>query len=228
MSEVCAILPLKAFEHAKSRLSPALSAAERAELARLMALDSLRTLSAVPAIDRVVIAGQSHAHAALADEFECDYIADDPALDVSENVLRAAGLAVTPRTATLLYIAADLPLVRPGDVNALLASHRSGLTVCRAIRDNGTNALLATPPALACFCFGSGSAARHAVAARAAGANVRIRDLPAFQRDLDEPGDLPWIFGQGDRGAAVAYLRQSGAFRREAAWPATSLAFPRS
>lgn len=228
MTEICAILPLKAFEHAKSRLSPVLSAGERTELARLMAVDSLRTLAAVSAVDRVVVAGQSDAHAALADEFGYGYIVDDPALDVSANVLRAVRIAVTPCTATLLYIAADLPLLRPDDVDALLASHRDGLTICRAVRDNGTNALLATPPALACFSFGSGSATRHAVAVRAAGSNVQVLDLPAFERDLDEPGDLTWIAAHGGFGTAVDYLVRSGCFRREAVWPAASLAFPRS
>src|SRR5690606_14573845 len=142
-----------------------------------MALDTLRALSAVPEIERTVVAGQCAEHAALASAFGYEFVEDDPALDVSANLQRAVQIAVTPRTTTVLYVAADLPLLRAEDLRDLLARHREGLTICRASRDNGTNAIVATPPGLIRFSFGSDSANRHAEAARSAGAQVRILDI---------------------------------------------------
>ncbi|HZD54545.1 MAG TPA: 2-phospho-L-lactate guanylyltransferase [Woeseiaceae bacterium] len=192
MGKICAILPLKAFDSAKSRLSSVLSAAERAGLARRMAVHVLETLAAVRQIDRIVVAGQEPTHAALAAAFGCDFLADDPALDVSGNVARAVR-RIADEAETVLYLAADLPLLSVEDIRELLARGRNGVTICRALRDGGTNALLARPPAAARFRFGGGSAKRHAAAARAAGWPARIVDLPAFQRDIDEPSDLEWL-----------------------------------
>lgn len=214
MRELITILPLKAFDRAKARLSGVLSPAERSCLARLMAVDVLRTLCAVPEIDGVLIAGQDDEHAALAADFGCDFIGDDPALNVSANVARATQAAIVSEAGTLLYLAADLPLLTVPDVQALIVRNWPGLTLCRALRDNGTNAILASPPAAANFSFGSNSAERHAAAARAAGWPVRVLDIPAFQRDLDEPSDLAWLCRCGSSGSAARYVRDAGVAAR--------------
>ncbi len=224
MSDICTILPLKAFGRAKSRLCPVLSAAERLRLSRLMAEDALRTLAAEPLVGHIVIAGQEPAHAELAAAHGCEYIEDDPSLDVSANVTRAVQATAVARGATLFYVAADLPLLTPGDIGALLARPFAGLTICRAARDNGTNGLLAAPAAAATFDFGSGSAARHAATARASGWPVRIVDIAGFRRDVDEPADLAWFCTHGTGGAALDYLNRSGIAARFTETPAASLA----
>lgn len=224
MKAACTIIPLKAFGRSKTRLSPVLSPAERAILARLMAVDVLRTLTAVPEVERVLVAGEAADHAGLAAEFGCDFLEDDPALDVSGNVARAAGLAAAGAE-TLLYLPADLPLLTVGDLRGLFARHRGGLTLCRAGRDNGTNAMLASPPAAASFSFGSDSADRHTAAARAAGWPVTVLDVAAFDRDIDEPGDLRWLCRHGRAGATVGWLERAGfAARFATAPPLASLA----
>lgn len=209
MKAACTIIPLKAFGRSKTRLSPVLSPGERATLARLMAIDLLRTLTAVPEVERVLIAGVAADHAGLAADFGCEFIEDDPALDVSANVARAAAAAAAIAE-TLLYLPADLPLLTVRDLRDLFARHGGGLTLCRAGRDNGTNAMLASPPAAASFSFGSDSADRHAAAARAAGWPVTVLDVAAFHRDIDEPGDLRWLCRHGRTGATAGWLDRAG------------------
>lgn len=225
MRETCTILPLKAFGKAKSRLSSILSIAERATIARLMAMDVLQALSAVPEAGRIVIAGQGAEHTRLAAQFHCDFVEDDPALDVSENVARAARLPTVAHAETLFYLPADLPLLTARDIHALLAQNGEGLTLCRASRDGGTNAMLATPPVAASFSFGSHSAGRHAAAARAAGWPVSVLDIAAFQRDIDEPRDLAWLCRHGLSGATVEYVRHANFEARLADSPLAALAY---
>ncbi|HEX2140400.1 MAG TPA: 2-phospho-L-lactate guanylyltransferase, partial [Woeseiaceae bacterium] len=210
MTTTCTIVPLKSFNHSKTRLAPVLSAAERATIARLMALDVLRTLTAAPDVDRVLIVGQTVDHAQLAAELNCDFMDDDPDLDVSGNVARAAELVAAAGTETLLYLPADLPLLTVRDISTLFEMHSGGITISRAQRDNGTNALLASPPAAASFSFGSDSADRHYAAARAAGLPVRVLDIAAFARDIDEPRDLEWLCRHCRTGATAEYLHRSG------------------
>jgi 2-phospho-L-lactate guanylyltransferase len=225
MTELTTILPLKAFDQAKARLSSVLSPSERSRLARLMAVDVLRTLSAVPEITGVLIAGQDDEHAALAAAFGCDFICDDPALDVSSNVARVTQTVIASGVDRLLYVPADLPLLTAPDLQALIVRNGAGLTLCRALRDNGTNAMLASPPAAANFSFGSNSAERHTATARGAGWAVRVLDLPAFQRDVDEPSDLVWLCRSGCTGAAARYVRDVGVAARLADVPLASAAW---
>jgi 2-phospho-L-lactate/phosphoenolpyruvate guanylyltransferase len=55
---------------------------------------------------------------------------------------------------------------------------------------SGTNALLLAPPEVVGPSFGTGSFARHAARATAAGATVKVAELPSLGLDVDTPGDL--------------------------------------
>lgn len=210
MSDVVAIVPVKAFERAKSRLAPVLSAAERAELARLMAEDLLSALVGVPALDRILLLGQGPDQARLADRHGADYLADDPVLDVSGNVARACRQLPAAIADALLVLPADLPLLRPEDVAQLLRHAGRGVAICRAARDGGTNAWFAAPPKNPAFAFGRMSASRHAAAARASGQAVRVIDHPAFARDIDEPEDLAWLCRQRSTCLTLSFLEDRG------------------
>ena len=54
MSKTWAILPVKAFDRAKSRLSTVLASGQRESVARLMAADVLQALSSTPQIDHIM------------------------------------------------------------------------------------------------------------------------------------------------------------------------------
>ena len=209
MHETWAILPVKSFDRAKTRLRPVLSDAQCASIARLMAIDMLDALTAVATIDRILVLGQGAEQAALARAYGCDYADDDPTLTISGNladVLRLPGIGAAAR---VLYIPADMPHVRPGDVRKLLARNGSGLTICRAMRDGGSNAMVASPVRAMRFSLGSGSAERHALAASAGGHRVEILDELAFQRDIDVPQDLAWLCRSGARCSTIRYLREA-------------------
>jgi 2-phospho-L-lactate guanylyltransferase (CobY/MobA/RfbA family) len=60
------------------------------------------------------------------------------------------------------------------------------------------------------FRFGSGSATRHARAARAAGLRTILVDDLGFSRDIDTPEDLQWLCRQEVSSDTATYLRTSG------------------
>jgi len=209
MSKTWAILPVKAFDRAKSRLSSVLASTQRESVARLMAADVLRALSSTPQIDHILVVGQGAEQAELARRFECEYENDDPTLDMSANLTRIAQLSEMRSAKTFLLVAADLPRLCSSDFTRVLLSHEEGVTICRAARDGGTNAFIATMPQQVQFSFGAGSAARHALAAQAAGQKVRMLDDTAFQRDIDTPDDLQWLCRQNDSCDTVKFLQKA-------------------
>ncbi len=206
MSKTWAILPVKAFDRAKSRLSPVLVGAQCEQVARLMATDVLVALTSTPEIDRILVVGQGTEQEDLARRFECEYENDDPMLDVSGNLTRIAQLPEIQSARVFLLVAADLPHPCSEDFSRVLRAHEEGVTICRAARDGGTNVFIATMPQHVKFSFGAGSAKRHTLAARAAGQRVCVLDDHAFQRDIDTPDDLRWLCRQNNSCDTVKFL----------------------
>ena len=211
MSKTWAILPVKAFDRAKTRLSSVLASTQRESVAWLMATDVLRALISTSEIDRILLLGQGPEQEELARRFGCAYENDDPTLDVSANVTQIAQMPRIQSAKTFLLVAADLPRLCSKDFARILRGHEEGVTICRAIRDGGTNAFIATMPQQVKFSFGAGSAKRHALAAQAAGQKVSVLDDTAFQRDIDTAEDLQYLCRQNDSCDTVKFLRGCGA-----------------
>ncbi len=210
MSKTWAVLPVKAFDRAKTRLSSVLASTQRESVARLMATDVLRALCSTREIDRILLLGPGPEQEELARRFDCAYENDDPMLDVSANLTRIAQMPEIQSAKTLLLVAADLPGLCSKDFVRILRGHEEGVTICRAVRDGGTNAFIATMPQQVKFSFGAGSAKRHALAARAAGQKVSVLDDTAFQRDIDTPDDLQCLCRRNDSCDTVKFLQGSG------------------
>lgn len=208
MAQFRALVPVKPFRQAKTRLEPVLDRSECAMLAACMLRDVLRALTAAEEIDGIVLLSNEPGLAALPEATGCEIVAEDrpfcAALDAVAARLAADG------NRELLVLPADLPTLAGSDIRALHRAHAGGLTLCRAQRDGGSNALLASPPDAVPFLFGADSAARHAAAAQERGIAVRMLDLPAFARDIDTPADLDWLLGQKIASATLAWLRASG------------------
>ncbi len=226
MTATCAILPVKDFDRAKTRLRPVLGQSQCATLARTMAIDMLKVLTSVRQLDRIIVLGQGPEQARLAQAFGCEYMVDDPGQNFSQNVTRVFRTRDIARVRKLLFIAADLPLVTVADVSRLFERDGSEITIFRALRDHGTNALLACPATPVSFSFGRESARRHAMTAAANQRTVEILDDSAFQRDIDVPEDLYWHCRQGDRRAWFECLGQIATTHEDVAMAPNTMAYP--
>jgi 2-phospho-L-lactate guanylyltransferase len=214
MNNVWALVPVKAPARSKSRLSPWLSREECAELARWMAADVLTALRDSKLLTGIALLGDGMALDVAGVDENCRLIAEDPQLDLCANLQRAAAGLAAEGVETLLVVPADLPTLRPADVRELLVARRSGVTVCPAARDGGTNALVSTPPDAVEFLFGPDSARRHIEAAARRGFKTTRLELPAFARDIDTGEDLRWLCAQPVDCATRRFLEEIGAPQR--------------
>ena len=124
-----AILPVKRFELAKSRLSEQLAPAARRRLAEAMVADVLGALLAAPALDEVVLVTNEHSVATLASAQGATVLADP-----TESGQSAAALIGIRHALANAY---ERALLVPGD--------------CPALDDDALRALLeraAAPPAV--------------------------------------------------------------------------------
>jgi len=218
MPAAWALVPIKPFATAKTRLEGLLTRPECARLAEEMARDVLRALQSAPDISGIAILSTEPKLAALAEGANGAKTTRLYAEREDEDYRAALGRVAADLAAHgarhLLVVPADLPTISSGDVQQLLEGHRGGVTVCPAAVDGGTNGLLLSPPTLIPFLYGPASAQRHRDAASAVGVAARTADLTAFARDVDSPDDVHWLLGQRVACATLAWLKASGITER--------------
>lgn len=213
--QLCAVLPVKSFAHAKQRLMPVLSPAERAGLARAMLADVLCTLSKSACLAGILVVTGDPDAALLARQSGAAVLhAHDegltPALELAARHLTASARA------GMLIVPADLPLITPADIELIALAHRASraVTLVAASNDGGTNALACSPPQALALSFGVDSFRRHQQSARAVGLEPKVLTLPRFGRDIDRPDDLQAFIAQTSPTRSHAYLTASGIVQR--------------
>ena len=185
-----AVVPIKRFVAAKTRLADILSGNDRSALARAMLRDVLAGVAACPAIAGIVVVTGDDSAAAIAAGFGAVVVEDG---STGYNSAVRAGIShVRERTANVLVLPADIPLVQAEDIARLASLHPAGpaVTVARAEADGGTNALVMSPPDVIAVQFGRNSEARHVEAAHKAGVAVQSLVIPRMAYDIDRPEDV--------------------------------------
>ncbi len=210
MAGAWALIPVKPFARAKTRLEGLLNRDECAQLAAHMLLDVLRALAATPLIEGITLLGNEPQLAALTAGSGARLLPEPAGMDYRQALNEAAAALATQGVRQLLVLPADLPTLTGADVRRLVEGHHSGLSLCPAARDGGSNALLLSPPTAIPFLYGPDSAQRHLEAAQARGIAARHIDLAGFARDIDTPDDVYWLLEQRIACATLAWLKSSG------------------
>lgn len=189
MSDVALFVLAREPRGAKSRLAPALDENKRADLARTM-LGEVLTAARGVALARRVVVTESATVRELARSFGAETL-DVPLSDTNGAAVAAVRAASKFGDKAALILAADLPLLRASDIEALLtASRGADVVIGPDRRMRGTNALLLRPPDRIAPAFGDDSLRTHQDRARAAGATVALVTTRGVTTDIDEPEDL--------------------------------------
>ncbi len=186
-----AILPIKRFGAAKSRLSDALSPAARADLAAAMLADVLDALARSERLDRVIVVSGEPRAIAAAGRANAELLEDPADAGHSEAALLGVAAAIASGAACVALLPGDCPLLSPAELDLALDEVEPGsVGVIPDRHGDGTNGLLLAPPDAMAPSFGPGSRERHLELARAAGMGPRIVEIPSLGLDLDTPEDL--------------------------------------
>ncbi|MBI3089948.1 MAG: 2-phospho-L-lactate guanylyltransferase [Candidatus Tectomicrobia bacterium] len=183
------VLPVGALRSGKSRLASVLSPAERETFILETLERTLGLLGTAPSLEAVVVVSPDEAVRALAARRGAAVLRDVRE-DLNAALEEATLWAQAEDAERLLILAADLPLLGSGDLEALLGLE-SGPSVCIAPckDESGTNALAVRPPGLLRYRFGPQSFAAHCRAAHAAGAHLRVVRSRSLSFDIDTPRD---------------------------------------
>lgn len=210
MKDVWALIPVKSLERSKSRLNTVLDPQECAMLSRAMFMDVLDALNDANGISNVAVLTNDDDVAGLAAQLGHTVIEDHSEGELCDGLNAAAKHLAELGADAVLILPGDLPTVTATDIEELLKKHEGGLSLCPAIRDGGTNALLCSPPDALPFQFGEDSARKHLELAETSGIKSNRIPMHAFFRDIDTPEDLSWLARQGARGNTSRFLQRTG------------------
>jgi 2-phospho-L-lactate guanylyltransferase len=187
-----AILPVKRFELAKTRLGEQLQPAQRRALAQAMVSDVLDALLASERLEAVLVVTNETSVAELASERGAQVLADPAESGQSAAALIGVAHALAAGYERVLLVPGDCPAVEAGALRILLERpmRPPAVTIVSDRVGSGTNALLLAPPDAIEPGFGPDSFARHRDRTERVQADWHSEPLPSLLLDIDTPEDL--------------------------------------
>ncbi len=211
-----AVVPVKDFKDAKSRLVSVLDANERRQLSQTMLRDVLRAVSAVPRLAGTIVVTHDAEAAGIAGDFGARVLFEDNNRGPTEAVMLAVHWLAAKGHAGMISIPSDIPLVNPEEINHLLEAHGTApaLTITPARDGGGSNAIVCTPPDAIPLRYGENSFSGHLETAEQYGVPIKTAELPGIGLDIDKPEDLLVLVEKSSTSLTARYLIESGIARR--------------
>jgi 2-phospho-L-lactate guanylyltransferase len=186
-----AVVPVKRFAVAKSRLATGVEETRKPELVAAMVADVLEAIASARLVERTIVVSQEPRAAELAAAAGADLLSDFD--DAGHSAAALAGIAVAEAAGAgcVALLPGDCPLLDPRELDKMLTGVPDHyVAVIPDRHGTGTNALVLAPPNAIEPSFGEGSRERHVAAARAAGVPYGVEELRSLGLDLDTPADI--------------------------------------
>ncbi len=209
-ADIWAVVPVKDTAGAKQRLGPALPARLRQELARAMLEDVLAALAAARGLAGRIVVTVDAAAIALAQRYGMQCSAEGARDGHTGAVTAASRRLAAEGRGGMLTIPGDIPLVTAEEIERLLAVHRPApsFTIAPSHDEQGSNAIIMSPPEAVPLRFGDNSFFPHLAAAEACGIAPTVLHLPGIAFDIDNPADLAHFVRLGSRTRAGLWLAE--------------------
>lgn len=187
-----AILPVKRFENAKTRLSSILDIDDRIHLSSLMLEDTVKILSSVRSLNQVVIVSADKRAEEMATKYGVTFLREEKEKGVNSAVALADLYSTREAAEASVVIPQDLPLLDPIEVSKACqqAENESRcIVICPSLRYDGTNMLLRKPPTVIATFYDNDSYNMHVKAALKLGIPVKGLFSKSIMYDIDTPED---------------------------------------
>ncbi len=184
-------VPMKDARDSKTRLSNALSSAERERLAHtLFARSQTFFANHFAHFSRLVVTPSEQIGQIASDAGAC-VLKEASAMGLNQAACAAFQWAQRSGFERLLIVPADIPVWLQHEVQSLLQQGDSVDVAIARAHDGGTNGLLIHLPKVPCFEFryGPDSARQHEQFCREAGVRSVVCNLPFISRDIDTAED---------------------------------------
>jgi 2-phospho-L-lactate guanylyltransferase len=192
MMKTFAIVPIKRFENAKTRLSSILDTDNRIRLSLLMLEDTLQILSAVHSLSQLITVSADKRVGEIAVKYGANFLLEEKERGVNSAVALADSYCMKKAADATMVIPHDLPLLDSTDISKaceLAENESTCIVICPSLRYDGTNMLLRKPPSVIATFYDADSYNMHVKAAIGLGIPVKRLLSKGLMHDIDTPED---------------------------------------
>lgn len=206
------VVPVKNPSGAKQRLSGVLTEDQRAILATTLLEDVLRTLVHLPFEAHVLVVTDNRPAADLAESLGATALIEEKSEGETRAIERATAWSIARGFDLQAVIPGDMARLDALEVTALLSIQlpAPSIVLCPAVGDDGTNAILTSPPDVIPFRFGARSFHDYLEKAERLDVSCTVLRLPSLVLDLDTPEDLDEFLRSPARTRAHELLAEWG------------------
>ena len=196
--KTCAIIPVKTFSVAKTRLK--LSETQKEEICKAMLEEVLSTVSKSQLIDKIILVSKDETVLKLGRQFNTVEIFDDES-GVNHAVYLADQYILDNKYDRSVIFPQDIPIMRSSDIDNLLGFRESenSIIIVPSRQLNGTNALVRSSTNMMKTQYDRGSYAFQLDAARAVSQNVSVALIRRIMLDIDDEHDLTFMLNQNEK-----------------------------
>ena len=193
-----AIIPVKTFSKAKTRLS--LQQTSKEEICNLMLQEVLKTVHNCKLIDKIVLVSKDEIALKIGRQFNVVEIFDDES-GVNDAINLADQYISDKKFDCSVIFPQDIPIMTSPDIDNLLGfiRHTKSVIVVPSRQFNGTNALVRCPSGLMQTKYDLGSYTHQIDAARTKTNNISIALIRRMMLDIDDESDLTFMLKQNSK-----------------------------
>lgn len=196
-SLVGAIVPVKTFSRAKSRLK--LTTEQTESICEIMLDSVLQTLSASDVIEKIVLVSKDEKALLLGKKFNAVGIYDSEELGVNNAVKLGDDYLSKNNFNTSIVFPQDIPFMQIEDIETLFAmSQGKSVLVVPSRKFDGTNALLRAPPKIMETHYDEDSYRIHLSTAESKGITPSLVLIKRIMLDIDDQDDLKFAVSNID------------------------------
>ena len=197
--KTCAIIPVKQFSKAKTRLG--LSIENTGTLCKLLLEEVLGTISKSPLIEKIILVSKDDEAFQIGKRFDCIEIFDETESSVNNAISLADSWISNSSFTHSVIFPQDIPTMTSSDIEILLGFIKStnSVVVVPSRQFNGTNALVRCPSGLMQTRYDMGSYTHQIEAAKTKTANISIALIRRIMLDIDDESDLTFMLKQNNK-----------------------------
>ena len=197
--KIAAIIPVKTFSKAKTRLD--LSPQQIEELCIVMLEEILHTISISPHIEKTIIVTKEEKAIAIGEKFNAIIIKDEKEESVNSAVALADKYLLENNFHASIVFPQDIPFIKTQDIDFMLnyKTHPNFAIIVPSRRFDGTNALARMPIDLMKTHYDEDSYKIHMNTAKEHTLNVAMVFVKRIMLDIDNAEDLKFALEQNEK-----------------------------
>ena len=197
--KIAAIIPVKTFSKAKTRLD--LSPQQVEDLCKVMLEEILHTISISPQIEKIIMVTKEKKAIEIGQKFDAIIIVDEKEKSVNSAVALADKYLLENNFHASIVFPQDIPFIKTQDIDFMLnyKTHPNFAIIVPSRRFDGTNALVRMPIDLMKTHYDEDSYKIHMNTAKDHTLNVAMVFVKRIMWDIDNIEDLNFVLEQNEK-----------------------------